>query len=323
MKKRFYDFKNLDFSDCREITDDELFRINGGERVENSNEAVAQAEVGDTLIRDDGTEVTITQGDINWAQAHCGSNSDNTTGISDLQTDQIQNVNTSDSITPTSGSYANTSDNYSTSSVQIPKINNTGFSSQNTALGGNQNSVSTTVNFLLANKSTLKSKEQNKSFNLSEAIYRKPSLTQQDSYSQNVQFKYDKYGKIRNIDEFNNPSLAKYNWNKVFLDDKNEYTEKEGIKPEYVKIQDPDKPKGNYLPQLTTKESDEYGRFMKDMEATQDFIVSNHHFSYCVNNEIFGEITYYWLTDKNKEKILTPQFLDTDNNGIIDYVRPF
>ena len=46
---------------------------NGGHEIENTVEAVANAEVGDTLTRDDGTEVTITQGDIDWAQEHCGS----------------------------------------------------------------------------------------------------------------------------------------------------------------------------------------------------------------------------------------------------------
>lgn len=42
-----------------------------GSHIENSNEAVANSQPGDTLTRSDGTEVTITQGDINWAQEHC------------------------------------------------------------------------------------------------------------------------------------------------------------------------------------------------------------------------------------------------------------
>ena len=45
----------------------------GGHEIENTVEAVANAEVGDTLTRDDGTQVTITQGDIDWAQEHCDS----------------------------------------------------------------------------------------------------------------------------------------------------------------------------------------------------------------------------------------------------------
>ncbi|MBQ8679847.1 MAG: hypothetical protein IJ530_08780 [Treponema sp.] len=46
----------------------------GGHEIENTVEAVANAEVGDTLTRDDGTQVTITQGDIDWAQEHCPNN---------------------------------------------------------------------------------------------------------------------------------------------------------------------------------------------------------------------------------------------------------
>ena len=34
-------FENFDFSDYREITGDEVYTINGGKQVENSNEAYA------------------------------------------------------------------------------------------------------------------------------------------------------------------------------------------------------------------------------------------------------------------------------------------
>ena len=44
-------FENFDFSDYREITGDELYKINGGKQVENSNEGVANAQPGDTIIR--------------------------------------------------------------------------------------------------------------------------------------------------------------------------------------------------------------------------------------------------------------------------------
>ena len=57
MKNNYRIFKDYDFSDCHEITGDELYLINGGARVENSNEAVANAKEGDTLVRNDGTEV--------------------------------------------------------------------------------------------------------------------------------------------------------------------------------------------------------------------------------------------------------------------------
>ncbi|MBO4858821.1 MAG: hypothetical protein J5527_09925 [Treponema sp.] len=77
MKKKDFDSKTYNFSDCREITGEELYQINGGERVENSNEAVANAQVGDTVERNDGTVWTITQGDIDWAKEHTGTGGDN------------------------------------------------------------------------------------------------------------------------------------------------------------------------------------------------------------------------------------------------------
>lgn len=97
MKKRFCDFKNLDFSDCREITDDELFKINGGKQVENSNEGVANAQPGDTIIRDDKTEITLNQGDIDWAQAHMGNGNNSTQTIQN----PVDTNNSTNPINPT------------------------------------------------------------------------------------------------------------------------------------------------------------------------------------------------------------------------------
>ena len=73
--KKYKDFGVYDFSDyAEEITGDALFKINGGAQIENSVEAQANARVGDTLTRNDGTTVTLTQGDINWAKEKMGSN---------------------------------------------------------------------------------------------------------------------------------------------------------------------------------------------------------------------------------------------------------
>ena len=75
-------------ADCIELTEAELFLVNGGREVENSNAGVANAQVGDTVTRNDNTTVTITQGDIDWAQAHCegGDNSNNgDTGAGDME----------------------------------------------------------------------------------------------------------------------------------------------------------------------------------------------------------------------------------------------
>ncbi len=45
--------------------------VSGGHEVENSHEAVANAEPGDTITRDDGTEVTLTEADIEYEQNYC------------------------------------------------------------------------------------------------------------------------------------------------------------------------------------------------------------------------------------------------------------
>ena len=45
--------------------------------IENSNYGVANAKPGDQLKRDDGTFVTITQGDINWAKEQLAKESAN------------------------------------------------------------------------------------------------------------------------------------------------------------------------------------------------------------------------------------------------------
>lgn len=67
--KKYKDFGIYDFSDyAEEITGDALFKINGGAQIENSIEAQANAKVGDTVTREDGTTHTLYKGDIDWAQ---------------------------------------------------------------------------------------------------------------------------------------------------------------------------------------------------------------------------------------------------------------
>ena len=71
--KKYPKLEDYDLSDYIELTGDILYKINGGAKIENSNEAVAQAQVGDSLTRKDGTVVEITQGDIDWAKNQLGS----------------------------------------------------------------------------------------------------------------------------------------------------------------------------------------------------------------------------------------------------------
>ncbi len=76
----YIDLDNYDYSAfARDMTEEELLTVNGGKWIGNSNEAVAEAEVGDTLQRNDGTIVTITEGDIKWAQEQISSPSTTST----------------------------------------------------------------------------------------------------------------------------------------------------------------------------------------------------------------------------------------------------
>lgn len=63
--------------------------------IENSNYGVANAKPGDQLKRDDGTFVTITQGDINWAKeqlAKESANSNNTPSNPNAPTNNPSNT---------------------------------------------------------------------------------------------------------------------------------------------------------------------------------------------------------------------------------------
>ena len=73
MKKvRYPNLDDYDLSCYEELKGDILYRINGGAQVENSNEGVANAQVGDTITRNDGTTVTLNAGDIKYAQEQLG-----------------------------------------------------------------------------------------------------------------------------------------------------------------------------------------------------------------------------------------------------------
>ncbi len=62
--------------DARELTDAEMILVNGGAKIENSLEAQAKAQVGDTVTRKDGSSHTLTKGDIAWAQNQLGNGVD-------------------------------------------------------------------------------------------------------------------------------------------------------------------------------------------------------------------------------------------------------
>ena len=70
-------------ADCRELTEAELILVNGGQQVSDSNAAVAGAQAGDTITRENGQTITLKQSDIDWVKAHSGNSSDEA-GTSDL-----------------------------------------------------------------------------------------------------------------------------------------------------------------------------------------------------------------------------------------------
>lgn len=107
---------DYDFSDyAEEITGNALFKINGGAEIENSNKGVANAKPGDTLTRNDGTTVTITQGDIDWAKKQVGD-SETTTASSTPTTETVasnsQSQQTSKSSVRISSEYQGVSPQY-------------------------------------------------------------------------------------------------------------------------------------------------------------------------------------------------------------------
>ncbi len=80
MKKNLRNRNSVNFqnhvlpADCIELTEAELFLVNGGQQVSDSNAAVAGAQVGDTITRENGQTITLNQGDIDYAKAQIGGN---------------------------------------------------------------------------------------------------------------------------------------------------------------------------------------------------------------------------------------------------------
>ena len=115
-KKKYPKLEDYDLSDYIELTGDILYKINGGAQIENSNEAVANAQVGDSLTRKNGTVVEITQGDIDWAREQVGTGGN--TGNSGAEDVNIVTGNSSVGTGSNPGSSGNSgSSNYSSSNT--------------------------------------------------------------------------------------------------------------------------------------------------------------------------------------------------------------
>ena len=118
--KKYKDIGIYDFSDyAEEITGDALFKINGGAQIENSIEAQANAKVGDTVTRKDGTTHTLYQGDIDWAQKEMVSR---TSSVKKENVNQ-GNAGNTNSENKTSENTENTQNDSASSSTDISSPN--------------------------------------------------------------------------------------------------------------------------------------------------------------------------------------------------------
>ena len=118
--KKYKDIGIYDFSDyAEEITGDALFKINGGAQIENSIEAQANAKVGDTVTRKDGTTHTLYQGNIDWAQKEMDSR---TSSVKKENVNQ-GNAGNTNSENKTSENTENTQNDSASSSTDISSPN--------------------------------------------------------------------------------------------------------------------------------------------------------------------------------------------------------
>lgn len=121
----------------------------GPHYIANTNEAVANAKPGDVLIRDDGTEVVINQGDINWAQQHSSTHasSNNSTGNSNAGTQSP----TTGTIPSGSSTPSNTPVNNNVETKPVKDTNNTDINSTKPT---NSNDLHKPSNSNVSNKPT-------------------------------------------------------------------------------------------------------------------------------------------------------------------------
>ncbi|MBO4319665.1 MAG: hypothetical protein J5857_04275 [Treponema sp.] len=125
MKKvKYPNLEDYDLSAYEELKGDILYRINGGKDIENTNDAVANAEVGDKLVRDDGTEVTITQGDITWAREHGGKVNENSSAENNNSSNNNSGGNGGTSTKTNNNSSSNTGSSTGGSSTTATSGNN-------------------------------------------------------------------------------------------------------------------------------------------------------------------------------------------------------
>ena len=105
--------------DARELTDAEMILVNGGAEIENSLEAQAKAQVGDTVTRKDGSTYTLTKGDIVWAQNQLGN------GVDSVETTVVSETSClpdSDVSSNSPGSAPASNFSFNSSGTSVPRI---------------------------------------------------------------------------------------------------------------------------------------------------------------------------------------------------------
>ena len=348
--KKYPKFEDYDFSDCREITGDELYRINGGGRIEpeqnenppeddsSNNSDSYTVQSGDTLsqIVYDYNQANGTHLTVDEVAALSGIENPDLIlpGQSIVFSNPEQGGDSGQPVEPTAqgGQIPQTQGEYSTpnvdttastsSSVPAGQIPNSGVTG-NVPLSNGETTASdfsVPIKLPVINNSTQKANEQSsKKAIYSNAFYTKQSSDKKRINTVEVQYIYDEQGKIHYPYEYNNLKLAEYNWNEVFLDGNNKYTEREGVDPKYVSFPEPGKPQGNFIKQLTTKESDEYCYELL-MRKKNGFKVFTSSLGYGDGMGHFGTMTtYHLLLTDDKEDMF--YYIDSDNNGVIDFVR--
>ena len=151
---KYIDINTFDFSPYgRELTEDELYIVNGGKQIENSDEAVANAQEGDTLTRNDNTTVTITRGDIVAAQKKLEQNTNSnsvsgnteTTSGNPSETSNTETEQNNNAVTITDRGYPS-SISSGGSSQHSSSGTNSGSSTQSSSTSGNSTSNGSSSN---------------------------------------------------------------------------------------------------------------------------------------------------------------------------------
>ena len=151
---RIFDFDTFDFSKLgRELTEDELYIVNGGKQIENSDEAVANAQEGDTLTRNDNTTVPITRGDLVAAQKKLDQNTNSnsvsgnteTTSGNPSETSNTETEQNNNAVTITDRGYPS-SISSGGSSQHSSSGTNSGSSTQSSSSSSNSNSNGSSSN---------------------------------------------------------------------------------------------------------------------------------------------------------------------------------